>query len=405
MLSSIKFFVWIGLVNLTIVALIGVIMRYKIGFEFPFLSQKNLLHAHSHFAFAGWVSHILYTFMVDYLHKNQVRTQPFNAIILINLICAFGMLISFIYQGYGPISITFSTLSIFVSYYFSWKFYISLQSIHLDEPSKKWFKAALLFNVLSSAGTFYLAWMMATQQFNQTLYLGSVYYYLHFQYSGWFFFAIMGLCMYSFRNFTGFKDDTNLFRAFFYACFPAFLLSVLWIKMPWYIFILPVVAVILQIIGLFRFLRCIQKMISDIKKTWSTPVKLMFGLALLALIIKLLLQTGSVFPDISRLAYGFRSIVIAYLHLILLGVTTLYLLGYGYHNRFIKNSNHSVAALYTFSSGVFLNELVLLLQGSAGFRYIVIPYLNEALVMISIIMFLSLFWLVSDQKSLINKDI
>ncbi len=44
-------------------------MRYKIGFEFPFFNQKNLQHSHSHFAFAGWVSHTLMTLMVYYLES------------------------------------------------------------------------------------------------------------------------------------------------------------------------------------------------------------------------------------------------------------------------------------------------------------------------------------------------
>ena len=43
-------------VNLAIVALLGVIMRYKILYPLPFVDQKKFLHAHSHFAFSGWVT-------------------------------------------------------------------------------------------------------------------------------------------------------------------------------------------------------------------------------------------------------------------------------------------------------------------------------------------------------------
>jgi hypothetical protein len=52
---------WIPLVlaSLVLVASLGVLMRYKIAFEFPYLDQKNLQHAHSHFAFAGWVTQAL----------------------------------------------------------------------------------------------------------------------------------------------------------------------------------------------------------------------------------------------------------------------------------------------------------------------------------------------------------
>ena len=45
----------ISLFNLMLVAFLGMILRYKILFSLPFLDQKHLLHAHSHFAFSGWV--------------------------------------------------------------------------------------------------------------------------------------------------------------------------------------------------------------------------------------------------------------------------------------------------------------------------------------------------------------
>lgn len=47
-----KFWLRFSVINLLIVALLGTLMRYKIGFEFPFFNQKNIQHSHSHFAFA-----------------------------------------------------------------------------------------------------------------------------------------------------------------------------------------------------------------------------------------------------------------------------------------------------------------------------------------------------------------
>ena len=48
------FWIRFSIFNLMLVALIGLLMRYKILFEFPLLDQKSLQHSHSHFAFAGW---------------------------------------------------------------------------------------------------------------------------------------------------------------------------------------------------------------------------------------------------------------------------------------------------------------------------------------------------------------
>ena len=97
---NIKFWLKFSLINLCIVALLGVLMRYKIGFAFPYLEQKNLQHSHSHFAFSGWVSHTLMTVMIYYL---QTKIEAFNGekykkIIVANLICSYGMLVFFIVQ-------------------------------------------------------------------------------------------------------------------------------------------------------------------------------------------------------------------------------------------------------------------------------------------------------------------
>ena len=70
-----SFWLKFSLINLLIVALLGLLMRYKIGFEFPFLDQKHLQHSHSHFAFSGWISHTLLVLMILYLEKKIVLRQ------------------------------------------------------------------------------------------------------------------------------------------------------------------------------------------------------------------------------------------------------------------------------------------------------------------------------------------
>jgi hypothetical protein len=386
-------FVKIGIINLIIVATIGVLMRYKIGFEFPYFDQKYLLHAHSHFAFSGWVSHILFTLLVLFL-KDQSVVNPvskkYNIIILSNLFCAYGMLFAFAAQGYGIVSISFSTISILAGYVFTWFYFQDLKKMTSDHPSKKWFKAALFFNVLSSLGTFYLAYMMVSKQFHQHAYLGAVYFYLHFQYSGWFFFTIMGLLSSKLALAPHFKDDPVIFNTFFAACIPAYLLSVLWLQLPWYIYIFPILAVILQMIGLLRLMKHLKLQLQHIISTWIRPVRIILGLSFMALIIKLILQAGSLFPEISKLAFGFRSIVIAYLHLVLLGITTLFLLGFMLMQGYIPQVKLAIWGLLLFCVGVFANELILMVQGVASFAYILIPYTNEMLLGVSIFMLFSL---------------
>jgi len=118
---DIKYWIKFLLFNLFLVATLGLLMRYKIAFELPFLNQKNIQHSHSHFAFAGWVSQTLIVLMVHFLSKQNVaiNLEKYKKIFIVNLVCAYIMLFSFIFQGYGLVSILFSTLSIFVSFWFA----------------------------------------------------------------------------------------------------------------------------------------------------------------------------------------------------------------------------------------------------------------------------------------------
>ena len=253
---NVKFWLKFSLLNLCIVGLLGVLMRYKIGFEFPYFNQKNLQHSHSHFAFSGWVSHTLMTLMVYYLQTKIIgfSGNKYRKLIIANLICSFGMLIFFILQGYGVISIAFSTASIFVSYAFAYQFNKDLKLINNDFLSKKWFQAALFFNVISSFGTFYLAYMMVSKNVVQDLYLSSIYYYLHFQYNGWFFFGCMGL-VFGFLNLKKSEHPffETTFKLFTIACIPAYFLSTLWLNLPLWLYIMTIFAAIIQVFAWFKY--------------------------------------------------------------------------------------------------------------------------------------------------------
>ena len=69
------FWIRFSIFNLMLVALLGLLMRYKILFEFPLLDQKSLQHSHSHFAFAGWVSHTLITLLIGFLQKHDTLNK------------------------------------------------------------------------------------------------------------------------------------------------------------------------------------------------------------------------------------------------------------------------------------------------------------------------------------------
>jgi len=393
MLLNTKFWLKFSLLNLCIVASLGVLMRYKIGFEFPYFEQKNLQHSHSHFAFAGWISHTLMVLMVYYLQTKITHFQgnKYTKTIIANLVCSYGMLVFFIIQGYGLYSIIFSTASIFVSYYFGYQFLKDLKLLDEDLLAKKWFKAAIFFNIISSLGTFYLAYMMISKNFVQDLYLSSVYYYLHFQYNGWFFFACMGLLfgLLNLRKSEHLFYETT-FKLFAIACIPAYLLSILWLDLPVWLYIITVIAALTQVFAWFKFLFILWKTKRNSLENFSPLLQYILVFVGFSLSVKLVLQLGSTVPAISQLAFGFRPIVIAYLHLVLLAIITLFLLFYIYANHLIYPNKKIKFGVFLFSVGVILNEIVLAIQGITSINYTIIPYINEILFGVSIILFIGI---------------
>ena len=371
----------IALLNLLLVAVIGMILRYKIAFSLPYIDQKYLLHGHSHFAFAGWITHVLILLLVAYLasHKDESVCKKYRWVINANLITAYGMLISFPLQGYGLYSIIFSTLSIFVSYVFAVMYWKDLNSLQKKEISHWWMKSALLFNAISSAGAFGLAFMMATKNLHQNWYLGAVYFFLHFQYNGWFLFACMGLATDKLFKEVPLNILKKIFWLFAAACIPAYFLSALWLPIPMWVYVLVVIAAFSQLAGWIITIQQIKKQLSFIGKSINSLSKSIFLLSSVALSIKLLLQLGSTVPSFSKMAFGFRPIVIGYLHLILLGVISLFLLGFMIGENYIHPRCLTTRGIKIFTAGVIINELLLMIQGVAAMSYSLVPFINGAL--------------------------
>lgn len=397
---NIKFWLKFSLINLLIVASLGVLMRYKIGFDFPFFSQKNIQHAHSHFAFAGWVTHALYVLLIHFILKKVplLNEKKYSRIVLANLMCSYGMLISFLFQGYSALSITLSTLTIIIACFFAYFYFKDLKKLDDSDPSKPWFKAALWFNIISSVGTFYLAYMMASRNFNEHWYLASIYFYLHFQYNGFFIFTCFGLLFSQITTiFPLFKYNSIFFKLFFLSFIPAYFLSVLWANLPVWLYVIVVIAAFIQVFVWLKVVIAIKTAI----KAGSTLSKFQTNLFLfvaIAFTIKLLLQLGSTIPALSDLAFGFRPIVIAYLHLVLLAVISAFILAYSYTFKLISVNKLTSLAFKVFLIGIFLNEFVLAVQGVAAFGYIVVKYVNETLFGVSLLLLLGAILMVSSQR-------
>src|ERR1035437_7919537 len=191
--------------------------------------------------------------------------------------------------------------------FFFWK---DLNRLPEKSVSHLWFKAALIFNIISSIGAFALAYMLANKMQHPSWYLATIYYFL----------------------------------------------SALWLPIPFIVYLLVVLAAALQLIGWIFLLIKIIKFRAAIFATVLKDAKIILILSGIALSIKLLLQAGSTIPYLSKIAFGFRPVVIGYLHLVLLGVITLFIMGYSKMNNFIFTNRIGNSGIIIFISGIILND-------------------------------------------------
>lgn len=378
-----------------IVGLLGLVMRYKIQFELPWVNQKNIQHAHSHFAFAGWVTQTLMVFMVSQLsqHVHHIRFRLYTRLLAANLMLALCMLVSFSVSGYSIFSIVCSTLSILVSFIFSYCYSTDLAQAKHPLTGKYWLKNALVFQVISSLGTFVLAYMMATKNVHQEVYLASIYWYLHFQYNGWFFFACVGLLLNHFSFDSAHqKQLKQVLGLFVFAGYAGYLLSILWVDLPLPLFIVSLLASIVQVIAWVILLRIIFKTQQNWIQQQPFILKAILLLIVAGVSLKILLQAGSNIPELSKLAFGLRPVVIAYLHLILLSIISVFLVIYPLLKHQVSDTTPiPVTPLLFVVSGIYFNQLLLGVQAVGAVFYINIPGINLWLLAVAVFICCSLF--------------
>ncbi|GAB4091511.1 hypothetical protein [Flaviaesturariibacter terrae] len=309
----------LALVNLLLVALLGVVLR-----AVPFLAvlpfdYHNLLHAHSHFAFGGWVQPALLALLLQRFPELRERVSRGHWYVLSALlfVSAWGMLLTFPLQGYGPASITFSTISLGAGFYWAVLCYRALRGLP-DTAARRFLRAGFGWLMLSAAGPFATGPITAAGGLGSPLYYDVIYGYLHFQYNGFFSFLVLALLYRSLERDADTGFGRRSFPYFQAAVLPTYALSLLWNSPPLWVHVIGGAGALLQIAGFAGLLR-------DVKGRLGHKPLVVVSLAALGL--KLSLQLLSTLPAIALLAAAQRNFVIAYLHLVLLGFITLFVFG------------------------------------------------------------------------------
>ena len=129
----------------------------------------------------------------------------------------------------------------------------------------------------------------------------------------------------------------------------------------------------------------------------SEVVRYLYGIEMISFTLKILAQTVVFLPYFAVVAYTIRNFVIAFIHIIVLGIASHMVLAAGGVNGLITFTRRSsVFGVILFSAGFILSELLLTTQGALfwaaqGFmpNYYVMITIVSALIPLGILLLLT----------------
>ncbi|HFA48594.1 MAG TPA: hypothetical protein ENJ95_06185 [Bacteroidetes bacterium] len=398
----------IALLNLFIAMCLGLLMRYAFVNEVGWMKFMNILHAHSHVAMLGWAYLAIYAILIKSFLPEAKQKKPFyNRLFWATQISVIGMLATFPVQGYAAGSIAFSSLHGICSYLFVWQFIKDIKG--QNSISAKLVRLSLFFMVLSTLALWAIPPIILNGMQGKAIYYAAVQFYLHFQFNGWFIFSVLGIFFkYLEDNKINYpKKTANIFILLLtISCLLTYVLAVTWSTPIPILFWINSLGVTIQLAALVFFLKTITPLRHEIKPLFSKKVFILMEVAFFAFAFKISMQTIVAVPYLATVAYTIRNFVIGFIHLILLGVITHFLLGFGVIKEFMfLRKKYVQIGVPIFMVGFVLSEAVLFLQGAMfwgtmGF----IPDYYELLFLVSALMpigMLTVVWGLIKEKNTI----
>lgn len=344
-----------------VVVCLGVFLRLAYVLPMPFaFDYRNLLHAHSHTAFLGWI-YVLLTGLICREFIPIKNEKTYRILFYLTQFSVLGMLFSFSFQGYGLYSIAFSSIFIFITYFFAYFFFKhSKKELFSSNYSNKTYnisfyfvKMGVLYLIISSLGIWAIPISIIQFGKNSDFYKASIAFFLHFQYNGWILSALTGLFI---RQFQWNLPHKSLFNKLLYG-FQISVIGTLPISLLG-IFDLTIFYVIGGFCSLIWL--CIILIISVLYFKSATKKSSLATLFLLFFILKIIMMIFGVIMGKKGFIFNNNDLIISYLHLNFLGIINIGLLFLLQSNR-LFGPNKWLVTIYL--SAFLVTELLIAYKG------------------------------------------
>jgi hypothetical protein len=358
-----KSWILVCFINFFIASLMGLLLRWMYVAPIEGVNFQFLMHGHSHVAMLGWVYLMLYCLIFYYFVPKEAQQKPiYNRLFWMTELAVVGMMIDFPAQGYAFASILFSTLHIFCSYSFCYLIWKDAKPSTF--PEKRMLRTALFFMVFSTLGVWCLGPAVGLMGKASAFYQIAIQFFLHFQFNGWFLFAVLVLLFKQSKMNIEEKKFRMFYNLFVSATVLTLALPVSWSLSNPIFYWINVVGVVLQLISALFFIQLIRPRFQTFFTPLSSLEKITYRFALFSLALKIIIQLVVLVPELAQVSHEIRNFIIGYIHLTMLGIITGFLFGFALQNGFLNTRKRIVKyGISLFLLGFVATEILLFLQG------------------------------------------
>jgi len=359
-----------------------------------FFNVRHITHTHSHVGLLGWIYTILTSLICQYFLRPTDR-KPYFILFLCTQLAIVGMLFSFPFGGYFLYSIIFSSLFVICTYWFGIfflkrskkynfiRFSISksVDTEHDKPLSLRFVRWGVYFLILSSIGIWLLPVAIVKTGKGSEWYNSALYFFLHFQYNGWFLAVLFGLLVSEIehKSLVSSKRLTGALYSFVIGTIGSVTLSWVGFFNEPLLYIIGNISGFLLLASIFELYRTYMRL--------EKPAFLMQLFLLLCLIKTIFMFLGS-FPWIAEVVLPNREFVISYLHFTFLGVVgfgVLYFLQKSLHIRFPHWSISLYSTAFVGSEGLITYKgLAILYELFLPDNYYILLVLFSALFFVAV---------------------
>ncbi|MCF8464067.1 MAG: hypothetical protein K9G41_04460 [Flavobacteriales bacterium] len=388
----------VAFANFGIAALMGLLLRSAALVDLPWLNFRHMTHAHSHAAMMGWLYMAIFALLMHFfLSEYEQKKRKYQRTFIASQIAVIGMMASFPFQGYAAISISFSALHLFCSYAFLTFIWRNAKSE--NHQAIILLKTGIMLMMFSTLGVYALGPVTGKIGRLTDAYHLCIQFFLHFQFHGWFVFATAALFMQQLSK-LGIGMKRAQFKAFHLLLLIASI-GMMALPAAQYLHLpelLPLntigsMAQLAAVLVFFNFINQ-NKLQIDLQGNW---VRYCAWMALGSILLKAIGQAALSWPEIALVPLNIRPMVIGFIHLLMLGMITSYLLMVLLQTNVLDASKRAFRSgvLFLFL-GIIVTELLLFAQGISNWTgFGAWSFYNEALFAGSVLLVIGVFGLLA----------